>query len=302
MISARPLPRTTATVSPITLGASWLGTQDSPGEVAALADAMVEAPFAVDTSNNYQDGASETALGAALARREGLRPGHPVFTKVDRDPETGAFDRDRVWRSFEESSRRLGLDRFSLLHLHDPYSITLEEAMAPGGAIQGMVELREQGITEAIGIAVGELSTEWGYVRTGVFDAVLTHNRYTLVDRRAQALIEEASEAGMAVFNAAPYGGGLLAGKGTTYAYREAPPELLDWVKQLEALCDERDVPLPAAALHFSMRHPGIHSTVVGIGKPRRVVDLLGYLDAPIDDDFWDEIDRLGAPPSTIDD
>lgn len=289
-------------MSPVTLGTSWLGAQDTVEEVAALADAMVAAPFALDTSNNYQDGRSETALDEALARGGGTRSGTPIFTKVDRDPDTGAFDRDRVWRSFEESSGRLGIDRFPLLHLHDPYSITVEQALEPCGAIQGMLELRDQGLAGAIGIAVGELSAEWSYLRTGVFDAVLTHNRYTLVDRRAQPLIQEAAGHGMAVFNAAPFGGGLLAGKGTTYAYREAPPALLTWVQRLKSLCDQHGVALPAAALHFSLRNTSINSTIVGIGRPERVSEIIAYHDTGIEDAFWDEVERIGTPPSTITD
>ncbi|MGW9114305.1 aldo/keto reductase [Microbacterium sp. NPDC055683] len=303
LIDPRPLARTGLEVSPITLGASSLGNPErSPADPLELAEAMLASPFAVvDTSNNYADGASESALGAALRARGGVAEGHAVVTKADVGAD-GRFDRDRVWRSFEESTAKLGVERLPLLHLHDPWAVTFEEATAPGGAVQGMIELREQGLVGAIGIAVGELSLETAYVRTGAFDAVLTHNRCTLVDRSAEALIAEAGERGMGVFNAAPFGGGLLAGTGTSYAYREAPAELLAWVSRLRELCAEWALPLAAVALHFSLRHPGVHSTVVGVGRVERIDELVALYRTAVPEDFWPELAALGTPPSTIDD
>ncbi|KAB8196535.1 aldo/keto reductase [Nonomuraea phyllanthi] len=304
---ARPLGRTGLPVTAISLGTSTLGNPAQPDgtpapESAELARTLLAAPHAViDTSNNYAGGRSETALGRAVAEH-GLPAGHHIVTKADAEPGTGRFDRDRVWRSFEESTARLGLDRLPLLHLHDPYTITVEEAFAPGGAVEGMTELREQGLVGAIGIAAGDLPLMTRYVTSGAFDVLLTHNRYTLVDRRAEPLIAEAAERGMGVFNAAPFGGGLLAGTGTRYAYREAPPELLAWVERARELCARWSVDLPAVALRFSLRSPLVHSTVVGVGRPERIAQLDKLLRTPIPDEFWPALDALGTPPSTLDD
>jgi D-threo-aldose 1-dehydrogenase len=302
----RPLGGTGLSVSSISLGTSFLGNPAQPDgspapESAELARTLLAGPYAViDTSNNYAGGRSETALGRAIAEH-GLPAGHSIVTKADSEPGTGRFDRDRVWRSFEESTARLGLETLPLLHLHDPYTVTVEEALAPGGAVQGLVELREQGLVGAIGVAAGEIDLMTRYVTSGVFDVLLTHNRYTLVDRRAEALMAEAAERGMGVFNAAPFGGGLLAGRGTRYAYREASPELLAWTERARELCDTWSIDLPAAALHFSMRCPLVHSTVVGVSRPERIEQLEKLRLTTIPDDFWPALEALGTPPSTID-
>src|SRR5690606_32112400 len=126
-----------------------------------------------------------------------------------------------------------GIERFPLYHLHDPYTITFEEAAAPGGALEGLTELREQGLVGALGIAAGPLALLDEYVATGLFQAVLTHNRFTLVDRTAAARIDAWSEAGIGVMTGAPFGGGLLAvgaSRTSSYEYRPAPAELLEWV------------------------------------------------------------------------
>ena len=292
-VDPRPLPRTPLEISPITLGTSPL---DDP----ALARALLTGPYAaVDTSNAYAGGRSESALGAAIAELDAHRT---VITKTDAEPGTGRFDRDRVLASFEESLTRLGLDRIPLLHLHDPYSITVEEAFGPGGAVAGMRELKEQGLVDAIGIAAGTNSLMMSYVTSGAFDAVLSHNRYTLVDRSALPLFEAAAERGMAIFNAAPFGGALLAGRGTSYAYRESTPELLDWVGRVEALCRQHGITLPAAALHFSLRNPLIHSTVVGVGSAERIEQLERLRTTSVPEDFWSALEGLGPAPTTITD
>ncbi|SDH14741.1 aldo/keto reductase [Nonomuraea jiangxiensis] len=302
--SLRTLGGTALRVSPISLGTSSLGNPaaGSGADPVELAAMLLTGPFTViDTSNNYAQGRSETALGQAIAAH-GLPADREIVTKVDADPDTGRFDRDRVWRSFEESTGRLGLDRLPLLHLHDPYTITVEEAFGPGGAVRGLTELRDQGLVDAIGIAAGEVTMMTRYVAAGVFDVLLTHNRYTLVDRRAEALIEQATELGMGVFNAAPFGGGLLAGRGDRYAYRTSPPELLAWVDRVRRLCEEWGLTLPAVALWFSLRNPLVHSTIVGVNRPERLGQLQILYATTVQEEFWAALDALGTPVSTLDD
>ena len=291
---------------PVTLGASSLGKRGTAADVSALADALVTSACAqVDTSNNYADGRSESALGAATARMGARAAGTAVFTKTDRDPETGAHDGDRVKRSFEESLNRLGVERLPVLHLHDPGALTLAEAMAPGGAVEALVSLREQGLVDAIGIATGTRSVVEQFVRTDAFDTVLTHNRFTLADRSAATILDLAAERGMAVFNGAPFGGGILAdasGERTSYGYRPASYALLGFIGRLRQLCTQWGVALPAAALHYSLREPRIHSTVVGISTLERLDALEALLAARIPEGFFAAVDRLGVPPLSAND
>lgn len=309
-VDPRPLGGTGLLASPITLGTSSLGAGTSPGDpeestAVELAQVMLHGPYAlVDTSNNYAKGRSEAVLGLARAKG-GTAAGRSVVTKADQDPETGSFDRDRVRRSFEESCQRLGVDRLELLHLHDPYSVTFDEATAPGGAIAGMLELKEEGLVDAIGIAAGTVSLMRQYVATGAFDVLLTHNRFTLVDRSALPLIEDAVERGMGVFNAAPFGGSLLArgsASGATYAYADSPPELLEWVARVENLCTKHGIGLPTAALHFSLRSPLVDSTIVGISSTKRIEQLERMRQTEVPPSFWQDLEDLGTPPSNITD
>jgi D-threo-aldose 1-dehydrogenase len=288
-------------LEPITVGTSGLGKR--PGADEALAAALIDSPFRqLDTGNNYALGRAEQLLGAAIQASDGLPTGKVVFSKADQDPETGVFDGDRLLRSFDETTARLGLETLPLYHLHDPYTISVSEGMAKGGPVEALVRLRDEGRVGAIGIAAGQHALVEEYIRTDVFDVVLSHNRWTLVDRTAETILRLATERGMTVFNAAPFGGGILAGstfRGDTYGYAPASAEFLAHLDRVRALCAEWGVSVAGAALAFSLREPRIHSTVVGIYSTQRLDELPGLIATEIPDGFWDALDALGDPPAS---
>ncbi len=108
--------------------------------------------------------------------------------------------------------QRLGLDRIQLLFLHDPeFAITFDEAMAPQGPVAELQRLKDEGLAGVIGVAGGDIAMMRRFVETGAFDVLLTHSRYSLVDRSADETIDVARERGVAVVNAAVLGGGILA-------------------------------------------------------------------------------------------
>jgi D-threo-aldose 1-dehydrogenase len=135
------------------------------------------------------------------------------------------------------------------------------------------------------------------YVETGAFAAVETHNRYTLLNRSAQPLLDAAADRTVAVVNAAAYGSGILA-KGpdafARYAYQEAPAGLIDRTRRLAAICDTHGVPLAAAALQFSLRDPRVTSTVVGMTRPERVEQTLALARHTVPDELWLKLDAVG--------
>jgi D-threo-aldose 1-dehydrogenase len=208
---------------------------------------------------------------------------------------TRAFDGERVRRSYAESLARLGVDRVPLLHFHDPERISFAEATGPGGALEALVALRDEGATDYIGVAGGDVAEMHRYVETGVLDVVLNHNRYTLLDRTAEPLWEAGRARGMGVINAAPYGGGMLA-KGPErhglYAYR-SDEAMAGRAAAMQAACARFGVPLAAAALQFSLRSELIDSTVVGVSSPERIDQTLEYAQVEIPDELWAELDAL---------
>src|SRR5690606_23604343 len=163
----------------------------------------------------------------------------------------------------------------------------------PGGARIGR---KQQGLSQRLGVAGGRIGLMIRYIETGLFEAVITHNRYTLLNRTAEPLLEAAAARGIAVINAAPYGSGILAkgpGAYARYAYQDAPSEIIARAREIEAICQRYGVPLAACALQFSVRDPRIISTVVGISRPERIEETIALLGHPIPDELWDEIAPL---------
>ena len=171
-------------------------------------------------------GRSEERIGAVIRERGGLPPGFVVSTKLDRDPETNVFDAAQARRSLEQSLKALGLERIDILHLHDPeHSRSLGEATARDGALGELFRIKEEGLAKAVGLAAGQVAMMMPLLRDWDFDALITHNRFTLANRNAEEMLNLAKSRGIAVLNAAPYAGGVLA-KGSSeyprYVYQAA--------------------------------------------------------------------------------
>ncbi len=306
MSAAPPIPQrrfgtTDLTVPIIGVGCAPIGDMPeafaygvSQEDALATVRAVLDSPIPyLDTAALYGDGESERRIGLVLRERGGLPAGAVLQTKAGRDPKTNDFSGETIKRRFERSLELLGLDRIAIVYLHDPEHTHFADAMAPGGPVETLRRYQEQGVIGRLGVAGGPITLETRYVETGIFDAVITHNRYTLINRSAEPLIELASQKGLAVLNAAPYGSGLLA-KGPDayprYAYQDAAPDLLERSRRLAAICARHDVPLAAAALQFSTRNPRITSTIVGMSRPERVEQTLDLQAHPIPDALWEEI------------
>ena len=309
-----PAPRTLGPggpeVSRLCLGtSSWSRARFGAGPVKAL-EAVLDAgaePSAgpaitfIDTSNEYGGGASESYLGDAIRRRGGLPAGMVLQTKLDRDPDTGSFSGERMRASLAESLGKLGLERVPMLYLHDPELIGWDEAFAADGPVRALVEMRERGLVDAIGISGGPAPMLTRYVETGLFSAVITHNRYTLVDRSSEQLIDEAVSRGVSVINAAVYGGGALARwpeAARTYAYRPAPAAMADAIAEMGLACHRAGVSLAAAALQFSTRDPRITSTIVGGNSIAQVQEAIAADAEEIPAGLWAELEALVPDPA----
>lgn len=274
------------------------------GQAVATIRRVLESPIDfIDTSNEYANGESERRIGEALRSAAG-GPGNVVLaTKADPALWATEFPGSRVRESFRESTERLGVDRFEVFYLHDPERFDFGYMTAPGGAVEAMVQLRTDGLATAIGVAGGDISEMRRYVDLGVFDVILNHNRYTLLDRSADALIDHAVNAGLSFINAAPYASGMLAKRASArprYQYRAPSPEIVRTTAWLHQECARFQVPLAALALQFSTRDPRISSTVVGVSAPERVDELVENEQREIPSELWDSVRERLALPLTV--
>ena len=292
------------TVPPIAIGCAPMGNMEETflygvseaDAIATIREGLAGPIDYIDTAALYGDGESERRIGLALAEIGGMPDRGVLQTKQGRDPVTGDYSGDTVKRRMERSLSLLGVDHLDIVYLHDAEWTTFENAMAPDGPVAVLQSYKDQGVVDYLGVAAGPNAIELQYVETGLFDAVITHNRFTLLSRIADPLIGEAYRRGMAVLNAAPYGSGLLA-KGPQayprYAYQEASEAMLARTVALQEICERYSVPLAAAALQFSMLDPRITVTIVGMSRPERLQQTIDLATIDIPAGLWAEIDAL---------
>ncbi|MBZ5740976.1 aldo/keto reductase [Nocardioides mangrovi] len=294
------------------LGNLYRATTEEEGRaaVAAAYDAGIRY---FDTAPHYGLGLSELRLGRALA--DYPRATFTVSTKVGRalDPHpaptgsdlaAGGFDVPdalvRRWdfsaagvrRSLEESRERLGLDRIDIVYVHDPDDHA-DQAIAE--AIPALVELRDSGVIGAVGIGMNQVAVPLRAVLETDLDVVMLANRWTLLDRSGQELVDTCAERGVSVVAAAPFNSGLLARPRPTadamYDYQPASAELLARVNGLADVCERWGVTLPDAAVQFPLRHPAVVSVVAGLRDPEQVAQLVARRDATVPAPAWAELD-----------
>jgi D-threo-aldose 1-dehydrogenase len=304
LLAMRPLGSTGLQVMPICIGTAPLGsmpetfTYEVPEERAlATVRAFFAGPFNfLDTAASYGDGESERRIGIVIGELGGLPPGFVLATKADRDIRTGILTGAQMRRSVERSLRLLGLEQLQLVYLHDPEHISFEEAMQPGGPVEVLLQCKEEGLIAHLGVAGGPIDMMIRFAETGLFEAAISHNRFTLLNREAESFWDVCTRRGVAAVNAAPYGSGLLAkgpGAYPRYMYSQASPELLRRARLMEEACERYSLPLAAAALQFSLQDARITSTIVGMTHPDRLTETLKLAQQPIPDELWAELDSI---------
>ena len=261
-----------------------------------------------DTAPHYGLGLSERRLGAAL--RDRPRDRFTISSKVGRllvpnDAPSGTdlaegfdvpdtlmrrfdFTADGVRRSLEESLRRLALDRLDVVYVHDPdefVDVAIEQA------VPALARLRDEGVIGAVGVGMNAVAPLRRFVAEADVDAIMVAGRWTLLDRSAEELLDEAADRNVAVVAAAPFNSGLLARadppEDATYDYRPVPAELLETTRELAAAARASGVTLPQAALQFPLRHPAVAAVVVGAAGPEEIRANAAHLAEPVPDDAW---------------
>jgi len=137
----RTLGKTGLRVSAIGLGTAQLGTVDTDYAVRLVRRALELGVTYLDTARGYHD--SEVKIGLAL---EGQRNRVVLSTK------TGAKTRDEAWQQITESLERLRTDHVDNCHLHALRAgDDIETRLGPGGALEALIEAKEQGVVRHIG-------------------------------------------------------------------------------------------------------------------------------------------------------
>lgn len=327
MIPTRRIGRTALSVTELGLGAAPLGNlyrAVTDSESAAIMQEAVGGGIRyVDTAPYYGFGLSERRVGDLLRSRRGIAistkagrllvPAPAADTAVERHgfispmPFEPRFDYTRagILRSFEASLQRLGLAHIDILYIHDIGRETHGELdrhyraqLLEGGGLEALAELRSSGSVSAVGLGVNEVEVCLTLMQAADFDILLLAGRYTLLEQGAlDELLPHCVEAGTSIVVGGPFNSGVLAAGSSGaghYNYAAVPPEILQRVRALEAICGMHDVPLAAAALQFPLAHPTVAAVIPGFSNAHEVRSGLDFYHFPIPADFWTELKEQG--------
>jgi D-threo-aldose 1-dehydrogenase len=309
--------RTSLSATEIGVGTVAIGAL--PEDEAAQGEDAVRRAYAhgirlFDTAPYYGMGRGERRLGNVLS--EFPRDSYTLVTKVGRivtadDSDHSAgwqppfdFSYDGVLRSFELSLQRLRVDRVDALLFHDLGVMVLKEEherhfrIAMDSGYRALDELKQSGAISAIGIGVNEWQVLEAAMGAADFDVFLLAGRYTLLEQTAlESFLPKLSGIGASVFAGGPFNSGVLATGPTgnaTYNYALAPPEVLDRVGKIAAICARYGVPLRAAAIQFPAAHPAVASVVFGPRTAQEFDEIADGFAQSIPPALWSELKSTG--------
>ena len=217
------------------------------------------------------------------------------------------YSYDGVLRSYEASRQRLGVANVDILLVHDvcvfthgsqAASDTKVRELFDGGGYRALEELREAGEIMAIGAGVNEWQVCETLLGLGDFDCFLLAGRYTLLEQEAlDSFLPLCVKRDVGIVLGGPFNSGILATgpiDGARYNYKPAPPEVVEKVRRIQAVCDAHRVPLVFAALRFVFGHPAVRTVIPGAVSPAELTANVEAMAADVPDALWRDLKTAG--------
>lgn len=151
----------------------------------------------IDTARGYT--VSEEYLGEALV---GIRDNFILATK------SMARTKEDMTRDISISLKNLKTDYIDLYQIHNPNAEQLEQVIAPGGALEALIEAKKAGLIGHIGITLHfaelfEKVLDFDWVETIMFP-------YNIVETQGEAFIEACAKKNIGFICMKPLAGGAI--------------------------------------------------------------------------------------------
>ena len=245
-----------------------------------------------DTSPYYGITLAETRLGAALAgRRERVilatKCGRYGMAEFD-------FSAKRVIASIDESLRRLQTDYIDLFQVHDLEFGDAQQII--NETLPALRQLQQQGKARYIGITGYPPKLLRRVAEAAPVDSILTYCHYNLMNTDMdEVLTAFARERGIGLINASALHMGILTEQGPA-DWHPAPQAVRDAGKKAAEFCRSHGADISEVALRFSLGHPYVSSTLVGMANTRQVEASLKLLRTSTDPELLRQVEAILAP------
>ena len=193
----RALGKTGLKVSRLGFGGIPIQRIDAEGTKVLMHQLLEAGVNYIDTARGYT--VSEEYLGYAL---EGIRDKFILATK------TMSRDKEGMAKDIETSLKNMRTDYIDLYQVHNPNPAQLEQVMAPGGALEALLEAKAAGKIGHIGVTAHGLDTfkmalELDWVETIMFP-------YNIVETQGEDLIRKCTEKNIGFIVMKPMAGGAI--------------------------------------------------------------------------------------------
>ncbi len=193
----RILGRTGMKVSRLGFGGIPIQRIDAEGTKALMHRLLEAGVNYIDTARGYT--VSEEYLGYAL---EGIREHFILATKGR------ATTKEDMLADIEKSLHNLRTDYIDLYQFHNPSPAALEQILAPGGAMEGMLEAKAAGKIRHIGVTTHSVDLFARFVEMDWVETIMFP--YNIVENQAEELIAKCAEKGIGFICMKPLAGGAI--------------------------------------------------------------------------------------------
>ena len=193
----RVLGKTGLKISALGFGGIPIQRIDAEGTKELMQKMMAAGVNYIDSARGYT--VSEEYLGYAL---EGIRDQFVLATK------SMARDKEGMARDIDISLKNFRTDYIDLYQFHNPNMAQLEQILAPGGAMEAMLEAKAAGKIGHIGITLHSLDVfkkvlEYDWVESVMYP-------YNIVENQGEDTIAKCAEKNIGFIAMKPLAGGAL--------------------------------------------------------------------------------------------
>lgn len=274
-------------VSAIGLGTNQFGGKVNQQRVQAIVDQAIELGITlIDTADVYQEGRSETALGAALKdRRHGVILGTKGYNKTGPGPNDYGASRHHLVNAVEASLRRLQTDYIDLYQIHRWDATTpIDETLRALDDLIRSGKLRYAGASNFMAWQLARANLLAEFRGWSPFVTIQPH--YHMLERAIEAeLIPYCNAYGVGILPYFPLAGGFLTGKykrgqaapagsrgeNSSYVQKYMTEANYTIVERLSAWASERGHTLDELAHAWLLAQPRVSSVISGATSPEQV-------------------------------
>ena len=282
-LETRRMGRTEMRPNALALGAAWMWQKPDVEVIGAIRRG-------IELGINYIDtypGHAEHLWGEALS--DGLREKVYLQAKVGTHPERPKdFSADGTRWSVTNSLKSLRTDVLDSVLIHDP--IDMESVLAPGRALDTLLEMKAEGYIRHIGAGVRSHEFHKELIETGHIDIVLTFLDYTLLSQSAsETTLPLAREHDVGIILASPLGMGSLTGvEPNVEEERRRNPDAEPKAYLMWKWCRDRQVNIRHLAMQFCLAAPIDGVVMFGPADKAQIEDGYEAATADIPEHIWE--------------